>query len=456
MKVEKSSEYPLLPRRQLDTATRQHAVTGQNGLGADDVALTQPVRVGQSVLYVSLSKTLSFAETSFRAADKANAATNDDETVVPTEDNPLGFDYKKVAKNVLGFVTGYIRKAQADGADEDKLNALLEQARKGIDSGFGQARDELKGMGMFSEDLDKGITKSYDRIQRGLKEFEDELFGRNDNSSEEANADTLPLTQGAPAIDKSGALLDLALSNRNQASVDLVTKEGDKVSIRFDDQSGWRYQNSSGAHRKALAAYSDTERDMKNSDAVSNKSAAHRNDSQQNAVYYSRTSSFSFAVEGNLNQDELASIGALVENMGSLADRFFGGDVTGALDQAKSLNLDNSQVVSLALELRQNHSWSATSGLPPQVPTPQSVNEVTGVNGSDTGTDLSSLFGPFADYLQRLQEMVSQANTLFDPEQQNSLTSWVLNQRENTTEEGKKFLGFNAYLQGMLQQLADS
>ena len=142
--------------------------------------------------------------------------------------------------------------------------------------------------------------------------------------------------------------------------------------------------------------------------------------------------------------------------MGSLADRFFGGDVTGALDQAKSLNLDNSQVVSLALELRQNHSWSATSGLPPQVPTPQSVNEVTGVNGSDTGTDLSSLFGPFADYLQRLQEMVSQANTLFDPEQQNSLTSWVLNQRENTTEEGKKFLDFNAYLQGMLQQLADS
>ena len=83
MKVEKSSEYPLLPRRQLDTATRQHAVTGQNGLGGDDVALTQPVRVGQSVLYVSLSKTLSFAETSFRGADKANAATNDDETVVP-------------------------------------------------------------------------------------------------------------------------------------------------------------------------------------------------------------------------------------------------------------------------------------------------------------------------------------------------------------------------------------
>lgn len=461
MKVEKSPEYTLLQRRQLEAASRQNTASATNSQ-SEEVALTQPVRVGQTVLYVSLSKTLSFAETSFRNSDKTSASTSDEDTVEPSEDNPLGFDYKKVAKNVLGFVTGYIRKAQAEGADEDKLNSLLEQARKGIDSGFGQARDELKGMGLFSEDLDKGITKSYDRIQDGLQEFEDELFGKGDETLDDTNAvaQTTTPADGKAQTGGVSSLLDVALGNRNQASVDLVTKDGDKVTIRFDDKESWRYQQSTGVQRKALAAYGSTERST--GSEAGNFSQRLGGSQNSSSFYYSHTSSFSFAVEGELNQDELGAIGSIVEQMGSLADRFFSGDIEGALEQAKSFNLDDRQVTSLALNLHQQQTLTAGVGeqhktasntASDNADAVQSSSESETADSGMAGSDLSTLVGPFADYLQHLQQMIEQANTLFDREAQSALGVWMLNQRDESVEQGQSFLDFNDQLQEMMRQL---
>ena len=73
----------------------------------DRVDLATPVRVGQMVLYVSISKSLNINGHSFTAVP--SPAANSEPAVEPSDDNPLGFDYKAVAKNVLGFVTGRIR-----------------------------------------------------------------------------------------------------------------------------------------------------------------------------------------------------------------------------------------------------------------------------------------------------------------------------------------------------------
>lgn len=477
MKVENSNELLLQALKQRQGGQdKNNSVSKNNAVSSDSIDLTKPVRIGQTVVYVSLSKSLSLDGNSFKSGTGTTtsdaSSTEDSDTVEPTEDNPLGFNFKKVAKNVLGFVTGAIRRAQADGADETKLNDLLGQARKGIDQGFGDAREELKGSGLFSEDLDKGITKSYDLIQDGLKKFEEELFGSKEDNSAAQDAATTSTDATTPTTTQTGSSnqstanqnisvigLAAAVSNRQSASLQLTTKEGDKVSISFDQQDLWRMQQGkTSANRKALEAYGDN-----SGGAGKSEYAASRTQSGSSA-YYSHSVGFSFSVDGDLSQDELKAIGGLVDQIGSLSDSFFGGNIDSALDQAKNLSWDDNQLVSFSLDLKQSQSAAVAASVDTSQTANKSSTSDQTTSSSDTEQsastlpDLSQIFGPFADYLDRLEGMIKEANTLFDKQGQDQLTSWVVGQQQTgdnqqTAQQSDSFISFNERMHKALQAL---
>ena len=461
MKVDRTAELQVQSLKQREQATgKVDTAHSQSAQATDKVDLATPVRVGQQVIYVSLSKSLSLNGKAFDPSASTKSSELDGK-VEPTEDNPLGFDYKTVAKNVLGFVTGYIKLAQSQGKDEKELQDLLGQARKGIDKGFGSARDELKGMSMLSEDLDKGIEKSYTLIQDELQKFEDELFGvPSDETSDE---------EATEAVSGSSQTQGLGFSSSSQASLEITTKDGDKVSIRFDDQENWRLQQQnrySASGRKAVEAYGNKSHGENASAQRSETGALHSgkssgaSGSSSSSIYYSRTQGFSFSVEGDLDADELKSIGSLIDQVGSLSDTFFGGDLDGALKQAKELSLDDNELVGMSLSLKQSQAaalqqrseaakaTAATGDASPSGSTAQ------GEQASST-TDLSQFFAPFADYLARLQEMIAQANSLFDQNKQEELNGWVIGQQQGLqgdelTQANEQFSSFNQRMQQAL------
>ena len=461
MKVDRTAELQVQSLKQREQATgKVDTAHSQSAQATDKVDLATPVRVGQQVIYVSLSKSLSLNGKAFDPSASTKSSELDGK-VEPTEDNPLGFDYKTVAKNVLGFVTGYIKLAQSQGKDEKELQDLLGQARKGIDKGFGSARDELKGMSMLSEDLDKGIEKSYTLIQDELQKFEDELFGvPSDETSDE---------EATEAVSGSSQTQGLGFSSSSQASLEITTKDGDKVSIRFDDQENWRLQQQnrySASGRKAVEAYGNKSHGENASAQRSETGALHSgkssgaSGSSSSSIYYSRTQGFSFSVEGDLDADELKSIGSLIDQVGSLSDTFFGGDLDGALKQAKELSLDDNELVGMSLSLKQSQAaalqqrseaakaTAATGDASPSGSTAQ------GEQASST-TDLGQFFAPFADYLARLQEMIAQANSLFDQNKQEELNGWVIGQQQGLqgdelTQANEQFSSFNQRMQQAL------
>ncbi len=417
----------------------------------DRVELATPVRVGQMVLYVSISKSLSLDGHSFNAAPSQAAST--DPAVEPSEDNPLGFDYKTVAKNVLGFVTGRIRQAQAEGGDDEKLKSMLAQAQKGIEQGFGEARQELTDMGMLSEDLGKGIDKSYAVIQEGLGKFEQELFGT---------------ASGATQASSSVMVAQASAATQNQGSLELTTKEGDHVVLQFDDAQQWRMQQGSAQlNRKALGVYAEV-------GSGGQTAGAGSGDSQMVSsaeLFYSHTSSFSFSVQGDLNPDELKAIGSLVQQMGSLSDHFFSGDLQGAFDMAQQFQLDDSQLASMSLDLKQQQTiaWSgalvqtsppAGAVVEPKAAEAQTSGQTKG--GDAVATDplaKEAVLAPMADYLQQLREMMTKANSFFEPEQQNTLSKWVVANQVGSPEPSldavfNQFNNFNQRMFGVLAALA--
>lgn len=461
MKVDRTAELQVQSLKQREQATgKVDSAHSKSAQATDKVDLATPVRVGQQVIYVSLSKSLSLNGKAFDPSASTKSSELDGK-VEPTEDNPLGFDYKTVAKNVLGFVTGYIKLAQSQGKDEKELQDLLGQARKGIDKGFGSARDELKGMSMLSEDLDKGIEKSYTLIQDELQKFEDELFGvPSDETSDE---------EATEAVSGSSQTQGLGFSSSSQASLEITTKDGDKVSIRFDDQENWRLQQQnrySASGRKAVEAYGNKSHGENASAQRSETGALHSgkssgaSGSSSSSIYYSRTQGFSFSVEGDLDADELKSIGSLIDQVGSLSDSFFGGDLDGALKQAKELSLDDNELVGMSLSLKQSQAAAlqqrseAAKAASATDEASSSGSTAPGEQASST-TDLGQFFAPFADYLARLQEMLAQANSLFNQDKQEELNGWVIGQQQGLqgdelTQANEQFSSFNQRMQQAL------
>ena len=71
---------------------------------------------------------------------------------------------------------------------------------------------------------------------------------------------------------------------------------------------------------------------------------------EQNVVVF-QESSFSFSVEGELDENELKAIGQLVVDANDLAEEFFNGDIETAFNQALELGYDEQELSSFALQL---------------------------------------------------------------------------------------------------------
>ncbi len=69
----------------------------------------------------------------------------------------------------------------------------------------------------------------------------------------------------------------------------------------------------------------------------------------------------SIDVQGDINPAEAAAIGAVLKQVEALASQFFAGDVAQAFASAAALNVDSSQLASVALQLRFKESFSAAA-----------------------------------------------------------------------------------------------
>ncbi|MBL0481491.1 DUF5610 domain-containing protein [Aeromonas veronii] len=284
------------------------------------------------------------------------------------------FDFQSVADNVLQFVTGRLGAARADGKSDDDLTGMMEQARKGVDKGFDEAKKQLGKWATDNDDIKTGIDQSYKLIQKGLEEFEKEFFGK-----------VSPTDMG-----------QAEMASRQQGYLEIQTKDGDKVVLRFNDSWQTKSQTSESGSQFSLKS----------------------------------SQSFSFSLEGDLSSDEMESIGKLVKGIDELAGNFFSGNFEDLLDKAGELKLDDSQLASYSLKLKQSVKLSQTY---------------------QGASSLQDLIKPFADYLPKLDQAQKQADTLLPPSQQQALTPAVLAARgEEEPAQVDRFTSFN---QRMLEAL---
>jgi hypothetical protein len=161
---------------------------------------------------------------------------------------------------------------------------------------------------------------------------------------------------------------------KQRGSIDIVTAEGDQVSIRFKTK-----EVVNGSVTQTTAADGTTVTDTR-------------------ASLISR-GRLQVEVDGDLNEEELAAIGELLTKVDEIATKFFSGDVQAAFAAASELGVDSEQIASYQLDFTYSRkmaaaAWSAAragaASLPALGPSTQPPAESSTSAGSSAGVSAGS------------------------------------------------------------------
>lgn len=417
------SATPLLPKS-VTVPTKATAASPSSTPASavdDTVSLQSPAQRSQHILHYALSQSLTLNHSTYGGQTRNETSTSSDAQASTETSNSL-FDYQAVADNVLSFVSRALKARQQAGDSAESLQSLMAQARSGIDQGFSAAGQELKQQGMLSDEIQKGMDKSYASIGDGLTSLDDQI------------ASGEPISVITPAQ----KLLAQQQASSQSAALTLTTKEGDRITIQFSQQQ------SSGVASLPRGVQSYARMQQQNAASAT-----------QSAVWKS-SQNYSYTVEGNLSDAEKASLGDVFKQIGSLSDQFFNGHIEDAVKKAQDLNLSDTEWSSLSLQLTQQQSSAQTTS---STQADSATTDTSGLSDNQKAAlKLPDTFSQLGKYLNQLQSLLKTVMGQLDPDSQQTLQQWVVTQQtpDKSPDQTTAFASFNQRLTETLQQLQEN
>lgn len=270
---------------------------------------------------------------------------------------------EKVAGRILGFIEQRLQSEQAAGADTGKLQKLLDQAREGVEKGFGEARKILDGMGVLQGKVASDIDDTYQKIQNGFSDLS-KLFSPD-----------AALVEGSSSI---AAYSERFAAQAETFEMSVTTRDGDRLRISIAQASANWSQSSV---------------------------VASSNGNGSSVVASSQSGSLQIAgwqvsVEGELDDEERAALEKLFGQVQELSNKFYSGDLNGAFDRAMALEMDGEQLASMSLRLTQTTVRQAT--------------DAYSAVAQDAGQAASAVNNSLIDYAQGLLEALRNVNQVVE------------------------------------------
>ncbi|WP_041522410.1 DUF5610 domain-containing protein [Gilvimarinus agarilyticus] len=269
---------------------------------------------------------------------------------------------EQAAGNILGFIQRQLERDAANGATGEALEARLQAGLSGFNKGFEEARERLEALSLLDKQVSSAINKTYELVTTGIDELAHEFLGYPLAETEAVTAPTRPVTPPNHA--------SYQYASAQSFRFELLTAEGDKVSIQANashsDLQFWRDADGSGSRASSSSL-----------------------DYQLN-------------ITGELNEAEQTAINNLVQQVNSLAESFFSGDIAGAFESALALGYDQAQIEGFALNLTRVDIQRANSAYGSQAP---------------ASSQLQERLQPVGQFIKDTQNAVAQANQFAEPYQ---------------------------------------
>lgn len=325
--------------------------------GVDAATLQTVLSKSYATLEKRLQATLSAGEGQSAPAPAEKPAADD-------------FSPAAVSGRIMDFITQRLESERANGASEERLASLYNQATKGLAQGFGEAAKIIDANGLFSGKVKDDFFATISNVEKAMGDLKKDLFG------EQGRVDP-------PAADTGtvrAAVLEAQASQSRSFAMQITTQEGDVIDLQVSASDRYGVQLAQAA-----------------SDGVSLQSVSA---SQESERY------FSFSVQGDLNEDELASINALFSEVNEVADAFFAGRVDEAFDQALSIGLDGEQLAGFAVNMSRTDVVAA-----------RQAYTQSGGSRDTASAEREQMFKTLSDFASRVKKAdvkLEQAIDLFD------------------------------------------
>ena len=265
-----------------------------------------------------------------------------------------------VAKTMLDHIQRGLDQLRNSGASDERIEQRLEAAKAGIAKGYDQAEQQLKDMGLLNDDLKAEIAQGRNLIESGLEQFD---------PTERQGTD---ISTKMPSFNETSRYSSQA-GQQNSMSLELMTKDGDKISLSFMQSSSSFSFGAQEGHQLITAAG------------------------------FEENLAWQMDVTGSLDEGEQEALSNLLQDVEKLSNSFFSGDLGGALEQAMQLGFDGDELASMSLNLRQE-SFSSVSraynSVQPQLPT----------------RELESLSSGLLAYNENYLSAIEQAKSFENPE----------------------------------------
>jgi hypothetical protein len=276
----------------------------------------------------------------------------------------------KVAARIGDFVAMGLANAKAQGKTDAEVQALYESAVKGVEKGFKDAKQILSDLNLLNGKVGEQVEETEKLTFDALAKL---------SPSQQEQAVSTPSTRAYAMAERYQRADDFSLT--------LKTQDGDTVKVRFSQAE------------MAQGAYALAEDDEGNQVELLD-------------ISRSQKTGYSFSVEGDLSEDEIEAIQSLVQDVGEVANDFFGGDVQKAFEQATDIAFDSSQLASMNLRMSRTEQYSAVQRYQETQRMETPVQEHAGRRLGHLRQDLSDSFqkpaldflgqaGQFADQLMR-------------------------------------------------------
>ncbi len=247
--------------------------------------------------------------------------------------------------------------AQANAVNTIK-NEFLGDIENGVESGYQGTVSDLT-----AANYPKKFMEIVDEANRLIKKGIQSLRHKEDNAS--------PV--------KANRLFMKGFSESKDINLEILTRDGDLVTIDIGVEK---------ASERIRYKYSDGDQIVRGK-----------------VKFDSLQQSLEFSVNGELDAEELEAISSLINDIASLADTFYKGDMGAALSQAAEIGFDSEELSGFTLDM--SYQKTSYKALMKQKPNPAAVEG--NMNGQS----------PFAEYIRKAIEDVKnisshQALNLFE------------------------------------------
>lgn len=371
------------------------------------------------------------------------------------------------ANNILRFIEQRLAAEAEAGATEDELSELIKQGLAGFKQGYGEAIDLLKVGDSFSEKVEDSVSTLYSQVLNGFDDLKQQYNPTETPVDKDVSAtpnETQVLQAQAPVSIQSTASSQTRLlrfssiggveqleslkastlsSQRIIDDIKLVEPpQADKKTESLEEFVNQPSTTVPYASEQTRVEYGLKERfsftlqtqdgDKVTINARNTLVYAARYDEQSDVdgqqsqfVEGLKTNeSYTFSIEGELDDDEKQAINELMGQVMSLADTFYNGNVDAAYEQALAVGYDQDEIASYSFNMKQVEQYSVTNAyqtFAPETTERPSLNGVFDLIGDYTSQLIDQLNKPqegqnidFVSLLKSIAEQLDEQVTHID------------------------------------------